>query len=171
MLYEVDMGYDMSRKEITNALTEAVIHYLVKKGYSCHAEIAVGEWNSQRLDLLAFNFKQNFIGVEIKSCQSDYRTDLKWVDYLDTGAFHKFYFCITQKMFENKKFFDKMKHDLKPHGVGIMVLGDNGLIRVVKNARTREVNNKLLQKMILKMAWRGGYSRHSIKRRKRIYLK
>lgn len=161
---------NMSRSQITKSLTEAVTYYLVKKGYSCHKEFGVAPGGRQRLDVIAFNLKMNFIGVEIKSCPADYRSDTKWIDYLDTGTFHKFYFCITKKMYENEKFYKQLKHDLKPHNVGIMVLWDNGYIKVTKNARQREADNKALKRMLVKMAWRGGDSLHNIKRRKRVYI-
>ena len=159
-----------SRKEVAKALKRATIYYLSKKMYSCHEEFGVGDWGNKRLDLLAMNTKCVFIGVEIKSCPSDYRTDTKWIDYLNTGVFHKFYFCITMKMQQNKKFFKTLCNDLKPHGVGIMVLGEYGRIKVVKSAKTREVNNEALQRVIIKMAWRGGESKRTIKQTKRVYI-
>lgn len=160
----------MTRTEITKALTKACVYHYATKNYSCHIEIAIGAWNSPRLDILAFNYKSEFIGIEIKSCVSDYNSDNKWEDYLTAGLVNKFYFCITQKMFDNKKFYAKMQEDLKPHGVGILVLLDTGYISVKQNAKKLDTDDKALTKILFKMAWRGGDSRRNIRRKERVFI-
>ena len=160
----------MNRKQITEALTSACVFHYAKKNYSCHVEIAVGEWNAQRLDILCFNYKREFIGIEVKSCVADYTSDKKWRNYLETGLMNKFYFCITKKMWDNEKFRAKLKEDLKPHGVGIIVLWTNGYVTIKQNAKRMETKEKALHQMLFKMAWRGGDSRRNIPRRKRIYI-
>lgn len=160
----------VGRKEVTAKLTQACVNYWVKKLYSVHPEIGVEAWGRRRIDLMALNTKAEIVGIEIKSCPADYKADTKWHDYLPYT--NRFYFLISEKLFRNK-FYDQIASDLKPHGVGIMVLNEAlGTIEVVKSAKRRKMDQAFHKRnMILKMAWRGGYSRYNVKRihKVRIY--
>lgn len=157
----------MSRKEITAKLTEAATHYFVKKMYSVHREIGLKNGGHLRADLLALNMKKQLIIVEVKSCWSDYKSDTKWIKYLPFAD--KIYFCISQDLWESKH-GKQIAKDVKEHGVGILVLMENGKISAKKNAKSKSVDDNFKEWLMLKLAWRGGDSRHNIKRFKRVYL-
>tara|TARA_B100000700_G_scaffold101966_1_gene114981 strand:+ start:29697 stop:30188 length:492 start_codon:yes stop_codon:yes gene_type:complete len=159
----------MSRKHTTATLTQAAVHYLSHKRYSCHIEIGVEAWGKKRLDVLALNTKGDLIGCEVKSCPADYRTDKKWKTYLPYT--NRLYMVFSQKLCQNEKFMKKVRPELKEHGVGIMMLSEKtGYVQVKLNAKKRQVDPTVLQELVLRMAWRGGESRRTIKRRKRLYL-
>jgi hypothetical protein len=160
----------VTRRVITDKLLLAATYYYVKKNYSVYREIGVKAWGSRRVDLVTFDTKGMFVGCEIKSCASDYKADTKWYDYLQIGVFDKFYFVIPQKLFDSK-FYSTIKEDLKREGVGIMVLMEHtGTISVVLNAKTRDTDISSKRKLIVKLAWRGGDSRHNIKRIQRVSI-
>lgn len=157
------------RKITTEILTRAAVHYWAHKRYSCHIEFGIEKWGKKRLDVLTLNTSGLLIGCEVKSCVADYRTDTKWRSYLP--YVNKLYMVFSEKLYSNSKFMKKVGPELKQEGVGILVLSEkNGLVYVAKNAKSREVNSDVLQSMLLRMAWRGGESRRTIPRRKRLYI-
>lgn len=159
----------MSRKHVTKTLTRAAVYYLSHKRFSCHIELGVESWGKKRLDILALNTKGHLIGCEVKSCAADYNADKKWHTYLPYT--NKLYMVFAEKLWNKEKFRKKVSAELKEHGVGVMVLKErSGYVEVVKNAKKREVNPEILQGLIMRMAWRGGKSRRTIKRRKRLFI-
>ena len=74
----------MSRRQITAALTDAVVQYYTKKRYCVNREIGLCKRGRLRADFLAMNMKNEIIIVEVKSCPSDFYTDHKWQKYLPT---------------------------------------------------------------------------------------
>lgn len=160
----------IGRREITEKLLLATTYYYVKKNYSVYREIGIKAWGRRRIDLVSFNTKGLFVGCEIKSCPADYKSDNKWIDYMQTGIFDKFYFVIPQKFHEHN-FYEQMSFDLKQEGVGIMVLSEqNGKLFCSQSAKTKETDISNKRKMLAKLAWRGGDSRHNIKRISRVYI-
>lgn len=157
----------LSRKETTQKLAKAAMHYFVHKNYSCHYEFGVGKWGKRRLDLLCLNLKGNLVGIEVKSCNADYRADSKWKEYLPFC--NKLYLLIPPKMLKSK-FYPQILSDLKPWGVGVMTLGENGYIQVVKSAKSRDVDTDVSRNILMKMAWRSGTSKREVKRRQRTVL-
>lgn len=145
----------MSRRETTKRLTDAATRHYVKKRYAVFPEFGVGHRGERRLDLLCMNFKCNFIGIETKSCRQDYTTDSKWRDYLPYT--NKLYILIPRELFESS-FFERIQADTKPWGVGIMTDSANG-ITVVQNAKSRPIEDKIVMKTLIKMAWRNGINR------------
>lgn len=159
----------MSRKHTTSVLTQAAVYYLSHKRYSCHIELGVESWGKKRLDILALNTKGDLIGCEVKSCAADYKADKKWQTYLPYT--NRLYMVFSEALWNKEKFQNKTSKELKEHGVGVMVLSEkSGYIKVVQNAKRREVDGTILQALIMRMAWRGGESRRTLKRRKRLYL-
>lgn len=158
----------MSRKETTKILTEAVSHYLIHKLYSVHPEFGVGRRGQRRLDLLSINMKGDFVGIEVKSCKADYTSDSKWMEYLP--YVNRLYLCIPPKMVRSK-FYEQILADIKPHGLGVMTLCENtGYIKVIKPAKRKPIDDAIMMKVLMKMAWRAGESRRTVKRRKRFRL-
>lgn len=154
----------MSRKEVTKTLTEAVSHYFINKMFSVFHEFGVGKRGERRLDLLCLHTSLNVVGVEIKSCKADYATDKKWLQYLDYT--NKLYLAIPPKLLADP-FYAQILEDIKPHGIGIISLTPCGRVYVVKNAKARDLDDLVVGKMLMKMAWRGGASLRNVKRNRR----
>lgn len=162
-------GKKLGRKYTTRILTRAAAHYLIKKRYSCHIELGVQAWGARRVDIMALNTKGHVIGCEVKSCPADYKSDTKWREYLP--YVNQMYMIFSQKMWENEKFMLKVRPELKAEGVGIMVLSElSGYVQVRSPAKKRKIDPEIAYAMLLRMAWRGGKSRRTVKRRKRLYL-
>lgn len=157
----------MKRKEMTKSLTQAAMFYFVKKKYSVYEEIGLKRRGKLRADLVAFNFKQEFIIIEVKSCWQDYTSDTKWADYIEFCD--KMYFCISYHLWESKH-GKTIKEDVKSRGVGIMVLMPDGKIKVKQNAKKKSADSNFKSWLLMKLAWRGGNSRHNIKRIKKIFV-
>jgi hypothetical protein len=150
----------LSRRDTAELIKDKVVRYWAKKVYSCYREVGLLRRGRLRADIFAFNMKRNFIICEVKSCWSDFATDNKWSKYLDHC--HKMYICITEDLWLSKS--EQFQERLNGSGVGIMVVGDDG-VRVVRNAKA---NNKALKNvtwMLTKLAWAGGESRASLRRR------
>lgn len=157
----------MGRKEVTRVLTQAASHYFIHKLYAAYFEFGVGYRGERRLDLLCLNTKLNLVGIEVKSCKADYTSDSKWMEYLPYT--NKLYLMLPPKMIESK-FYQQILADIKPHGIGVMTLGANGYVKVVKLAKRRDVADKVMMKLLVKMAWRSGANRSTVKRRQRFYI-
>lgn len=158
----------MSRKETTKILTEAVSGYLIHKLYAVHPEFGVGRRGQRRLDVLAVNMKGDFVGIEVKSCKADYTSDSKWMEYLP--YVNRLYLLLPPKMIESK-FYQQILEDIKPHGMGVMTLCPvSGFIRVIKSAKRKPIDDAVMMKTLMKMAWRNGVSKRTVKRRRRLYL-
>lgn len=156
----------MTRKEITEKLYEALTYYYVKKLYSVHPEFGIEKWGRRRLDALCLNYRGEMIGVEVKSCLADYRTDKKWRTYLPYT--NKLYFLFPPSVIESRK-FPEIKAEIKAEGAGILTL-KYGRVHALVGAKTREVDEKCKYQMLVKMAWRGGTTRREIKRAKAVHL-
>lgn len=144
-----------SRRETTAMLTKAMTLYLVDRRYSVHHEIGIK--SRRRLDILSLNYKGHIIGIEVKSCIEDYRSDQKWRSYLP--YVNKLYFCFPVEMWNKHK--DRLKQEIGADA-GVMVVETlaNGFIRtkVVKAVSERQIESNVLLQNCIKMAWRGGES-------------
>ena len=160
----------LGRKEVTSLLLEAVTFYFVRKLFSVHREFGIERWGRRRLDLICMNFKSEFVGIETKSCLADYRTDKKWRTYLSGHSpITKLYFAFPPSVVNSSKFAE-IKAELKAEGVGILALGDDGRIKCIQNAKNRDVSDHIKVKTLVKMAWRGGESKRTVKRTRRIHI-
>lgn len=63
----------MQRADITKALTQAAIHYWVKKRYGVYTEIALVKRGRKRADVYALNMYGFTVLCEIKSCVAESR--------------------------------------------------------------------------------------------------
>lgn len=157
----------MGRKEVTKALTEAVSHYFVHKLYAVFFEFGVGRRGERRLDVMCLHTGLEVVGIEVKSCRADYAADKKWMEYL--AYTNKLYLALPPNMIDSP-FYEKILADIKPHGIGVMTLAPSGFMMVVKPAKRRDIDDLVIGKLLVKMAWRGGLSRRNVSRRKRIFL-
>lgn len=158
----------LTRRENTERLHKAVTYYFVKKMFSVHREVGVQRWGARRIDLMCIDFLSNIVGIEIKSCLADYRADNKWRDYL--SHVNKMYFCFTTETTQSRV-FPEIRAELKAEGVGIMVLGPSGQIKVLSAAKYKKLHILRKYELYRKLAWRAGDSKRNIKRTQRVYLK
>ena len=156
----------MTRREIAHLLKDASISYLLKKGYSCFTELGLTSWGKMRGDVVAINLRSHILLFEVKSSVSDYVTDSKWMNYKVHS--NKMYFVFTFPVYEKLK--ERLKTDLKGSGVGVLVLCPvSGYLQVRASARATLMKRGIKRSMITRMAWRGGVSKRT-NRRKRLYL-
>ena len=158
----------ITRRENTERIHKAVTYYFVKKMYSVHREVGVQRWGARRIDIMCLDFLSNIVGVEVKSCLADFRADKKWRDYL--SHCNKMYFAFSQEITKSRV-FPEIKAELKAEGVGIMVLGPSGHMKVIAAARYKKLHILRKYELYRKLAWRAGDSKRNIKRTQRVYLK
>ena len=156
----------INRKNKTEVITKAVVHYFVHLKFGVSVEIGVESWAKLKADLLALSWRKEIVVIEVKSCKSDFQTDRKWHKYLPFC--HRMYFAVHHT---DISWMDKNIDKLKEKGVGILVLQPNGYIKVYKNASKRTVDPEVLDNLVLRMAWRGAqYSKRNVPRRVRMYI-
>lgn len=153
----------MSRKNITNILTQLVVFYYVKKLHSVYTEVGATSWGRLRLDLVAFDRRLNMAGVEVKSCVQDFKSDNKWHKYLELGLLDKFYFCCPPDLAESTSFRQNTPD------CGILV-PDKGSLRCARKAKVFTTDEVVKRDFIVKLAWIGGQSRRNVKRCTKLYL-
>lgn len=158
---------ELTRREITEKLHQAVMYYYVKKTYSVHREVGVERWGKARIDMMALSLSSQVIGIEVKSCLADFRADAKWRKYLSHS--NKFYFMFAPSILQSRK-YDEIKAELKAEGVGILTLTTTGRVRCALRAKTREVSEVKKFDIYKKLAWRGGDSKRNIKRTYKVFL-
>lgn len=164
----LDDGSVTGRKLITEKLYQAVTFYWAKKTYSVHKEVGVERWGRRRLDVMAMDFVGNMVGLEIKSCLADFRTDKKWREYLSHTT--QLYFVFPPSIMKSRC-FPEIKEELKAEGAGILTLSETtGLIRCAMKAKRRPMSIVSKHQVYKKLAWRGGESKRTITQTQRVYL-
>lgn len=148
----------LSRPQRTARITSALSRYYIKKKFSIHKEFGVGYRGKYRMDVLAMNMRGHMVCIETKSCKADYTSDSKWREYLPYC--NQMYIAIDKDLWE--EFGEQIASDVRPHGVGLIVVG-SGLDFKVK-AKKREVCADFALKNFIKMAWRGGESLRTVRR-------
>jgi hypothetical protein len=104
-----------------------------------------------RADVLAMNLRKNVVIVETKSSVSDYRSDKKWIHYLQYCS--EFYFCFEESVYL------KLKKEL-PKDVGIIVVKPKPEgkrlypIHIAQKAVNRTVDPEVLLDLALRMVYR-----------------
>ncbi len=164
----IDDGTLTGRKLITEKLHQAAVYYFAKKTYSVHKEVGVERWGRRRLDVMAMDFVGNVVGLEIKSCLADFRSDKKWREYLSHTT--QLFFVFPPSIMKSRC-FPEIKEELKAEGVGILTLSETtGLIRCAMRAKRRPMSVVRKYQMYKKLAWRGGESKRNVEQVKRVYL-
>lgn len=151
------------RKDATLLLHRAATYYLVDKNYAVYDEVGLKSANTRarlRADVVGFSTKGEIVIVEVKSCWLDYSKDTKWESYLPFC--NKIYFIITAELYASDK-GEYIKKELRAKGAGLLVLSDDGTVKVVSNTTKRKVAGKHRRWLITKLAWRGGFSKASTK--------
>lgn len=155
------------RKTVAGTLKAASFSYLAHKGFSCHTELGLNSWGKLRADVLAVNLKSHIYLMEIKSSVADYSTDLKWRQYLPYS--NRMWFVFSEPIYDRLK--DRLKVDLKGSGVGVMILCEKtGYLRSAQSSKHRLMKKTVKRNLVLRMAWRGGTSKRTSRRRVRYFL-
>lgn len=151
------------RGEITKGLTKAAVGHFVKLRYGVYTELGLARGGSFRADVLALNYRKHIVICEVKSSYADFQADNKFLTYLDFCD--KLFFIFAQPTWE--KYGAKMLPSLKPRGIGVMVLDTNtGWLRSVSPAKTQEIEEETREALILRMAYRGDFTKRNTIRRK-----
>lgn len=158
----------MTRKETTLRLKRAATYYFVDKGHSVYDEVGLKsgqEWSRFRADILALTMKREVVIVEVKSGWQDFIKDIKWTEYLQFC--NKMYFIIEESFHatEKGKFVESK---VREQGVGLMVVSVSGKVRVVANAKRRDMVGETKKWIYTKLAWRGGFSKATVDRSMRF---
>lgn len=142
----------LSRGETTKFLTDAIVGYWIEKRYSNHVEFGLNKYGNLRADVWSLNTKCHAVISEVKSSWADFSSDKKWHNYFEFC--HKFYFVISERLFETHG--EKILARIKGSGAGVVVVSPMGGCRVKKNATAQEPTNKVLSRLLIHAAWRGG---------------
>lgn len=163
-LFNNESRVKLPRKEVTSILTEAVIDYYTKLRYGVYKEIGIIRWGNLRADIFAVSLSGLFVGVEIKSCKSDFDSDHKMTNYLQ--YFDKFYICCPYYL------VDYIKDNLPNKNIGIFTLMDDGYLNCMRPAKVMKgPTQKERNRLLLKLAWRGAdYNKRNRPRRCRRYF-
>ncbi len=98
---------EVSRPEITSAVTRGAARLLLAMGYAPLME--VGLPNGRRADLMALSPKGRIVICEVKSGLEDYRTDRKWGEYMPYCD--AFFFAVATEF----------PQEILPQGPGLIV--------------------------------------------------
>ncbi len=96
-----------SRPETTSAVTRGAARLFEALGYAPLLEIGLP--NGRRADIMALGPKGQIAICEVKSCLEDFRTDLKWGEYLPYCD--AFYFAVAPEF----------PREILPEGPGLVV--------------------------------------------------
>lgn len=144
----------MNRKAITAAVTAAVSNYLQDAQYSVYEEISVEHGARRRADLLAIGKDHDVMLVEVKSCAQDFRSDTKWIEYLESC--NRMYLAISRDFYKTDAGQEAAK-GVAQKGVGLMtVCLKTNKVKVKRTADYRHVDEQHMQLLLFHMAYRGG---------------
>lgn len=152
------------RKRETQALTLAMVGYLIKKGYAVYKEMAVTDYATRRVDVCGINLHGHIIIAEVKSCLADYRADKKMHEYLPYCNQMYVVFPYTMKIPK------ALSDEITAKGIGIMVLQKTGLTRVYKRAKYRQVDPAQLKRLTMRMVWRSAVLSKRTSKRVKVFL-
>ena len=137
----------MSRRLVANTLKAAVARRMVKKRHAVNFELGLCKRGKLRADAISMTMYGEFTIFEVKSCTSDFLTDEKCDQYLKYC--HKFYFVFEEKT------WNKLKEKVAfPPKVGVIIYTETRDMRVVRKSRRQEMEPKIHQQLILRMAYR-----------------
>lgn len=142
-----------TRKTIANVLKAATARRMVRKRHATTFELGVCRWGKLRADVVSLSMRGEITIFEIKSCVSDFMTDSKCEQYLKYC--HKMYF-----VFEDKT-WNKLKEKVSfPPQVGVITRDQMGSLTVVKRSKRHEMDPKVHQNLLLRLAYRASEFRN-----------
>ena len=137
----------MRRKQVANLLKASVARRMVKKRHAVNFVLGLCRGGRLRADVLSMTIHGEFTLFEIKSGVPDFLADSKADKYL--RYCHKMYF-----VFEDQT-WDKLKPRVQfPPQIGVIVRTPLGKLKVVKKSRRQEMDPKIYQALVLRMAYR-----------------
>jgi len=142
----------LSRGETTQFLTKAIVGYWIDKRFSNHIEFGLNKRGNLRADVWSLNTKCNVVISEVKSSWADFSSDKKWHKYFEFC--NKFYFVISERLFETHG--EKILARIAGSGAGLICVSPMGKAKVKNNATLHQASNKVLSRLLIHAAWRGG---------------
>ena len=151
-----------TRAEVTQALTKAAVGHFVKLRYGVYTELGLARGGTFRADVIALNYRKHIVICEIKSCYADWAADTKWLVSLDFCD--RYYLVFSQAVWETHEL--QIRPSIKGRGAGVLVLDSTtGFLRSVVPASTLEFTEDR-DDLILRMAFRGDFTKRNTTRRK-----
>lgn len=163
-----DPSKEPSRRQIAEALKTAAAYHFLRYGYSITFELGIQSWGRRRVDVVGNRIGGDLVIVEIKSSVADYRTDLKWTEYLPYAD--RFYLMFSAAVARKIRDHPELRARIPPQ-VGVLILGTDGFVKTVKPARRQEVTIENRLNILSRMAWRSGeMSKRTVRARQRVFL-
>lgn len=119
------------------AIARGVSRMLGEAGHTCLHEFALR--NGRRADLMAMSPDGTFTIVEVKSSETDFRTDSKWPDYLEYCD--RFYFAVAEDF----------PQDLIPQACGLIVADAYGAV-ILRSCTEDRINGSRRRMLMLRYA-------------------
>ena len=163
-----DPQKEPSRLQIAEALKTAAAYHFLRYGYSITFELGIQSWGRRRVDMVGNKIRGDLVIVEIKSSVADFRTDLKWTEYLPYAD--RFYLMFSAAVARKIRDHPELRARIPPQ-VGVLILGTDGFVKTVKPARRQEVTVENRLNILSRMAWRSGeMSKRTVRARQRVFL-
>ena len=163
-----DPQKEPSRLQIAEALKTAAAYHFLRYGYSITFELGIQSWGRRRVDMVGNKISGDLVIVEIKSSVADFRTDLKWTEYLPYAD--RFYLMFSAAVARKIRDHPELRARIPPQ-VGVLILGTDGFVKTVKPARRQEVTVENRLNILSRMAWRSGeMSKRTVRARQRVFL-
>ncbi len=156
------------RTEAAAALKKASSMMFFKYGYSMTFELGLKSWGRRRADVIGCKIKGDLVLIEVKSSVADFRADGKWTEYLPFAD--RVYLAFTKEVARKIHGNPELKARI-PKRVGVLVLGDDGYMKVAKPARRVEVETETRISILARLAWRAGdLSKRVQRQRERVFI-
>ena len=163
-----DPQKEPSRLQIAEALKTAAAYHFLRYGYSITFELGIQSWGRRRVDMVGNKISGDLVIDEIKSSVADFRTDLKWTEYLPYAD--RFYLMFSAAVARKIRDHPELRARIPPQ-VGVLILGTDGFVKTVKPARRQEVTVENRLNILSRMAWRSGeMSKRTVRARQRVFL-
>lgn len=157
-----------TRREVADALKKASAFMFFRYRYSMAYEVGLQSWGTRRADVIGNKISGDLVLIEVKSSVADFKSDAKWHEYLKFAdrVYLAFTVDVARKINKDKELMSRI-----PSRVGVLVLSEYGLMRVVKKAKIVPVEPDIRMSILARLAWRAGeLSKRTTRARQRVYL-
>ena len=156
------------RAETAMALKKACAFMFFKYGYSMTFELGLKSWGKRRADVIGNKVSGDLVLIEVKSSVADFRADDKWTEYLEFAD--RVYLAFTKETARKICANPELKERV-PKRVGVLVLGDDGYMKIAKKARRVTVEPDTRISILARLAWRAGeLSKRTQRQRERVFI-
>ncbi len=128
---------NLARSEVTDALTRGVCRLFRDMGFASILEFKLP--NGRRADVAALDRRGRLFIVEVKSCQADFDSDMKWSEYL--GYCDAFYFAVDPNF----------PHNFLPSSQGLIIADAYGGA-IMRNAEEHPIGAARRKAVTLRFA-------------------